>query len=151
MTYTTAYTTVDAVKRVMPGGTELSEVSDPSLADAAIFITGASAEIDIALGTGGLSVPVLDETFRAYLDIKSAREVAWQIMAARNVLIASDKDAPEWTKWHDEFKAMLGAFEKGSIPGDLTSEESPDSYTRDADETDPTDDRNPVVTKSYVP
>ena len=129
-----AYTTIANVRKVMPGGASLSELTTPNLADVTGWITSVSAEVDVVLGIGGFTIPVTDTATIDMLDIRAAREVAYQVMTARGAW-APGTSPPFWAKWHDEFEAMLKSLSDGegaSADTVVGSAGMPWCYTMDA-------------------
>lgn len=128
-----AYTTIAAVKATMPGDAPLTEITTPRISDAVNWIASASAQVDVALVAGGQTLPITDTALLALLDIRVAREVAYQVLTTRGAW-APNASPPFWTKWHDEFEAMLETMsnpEQASIvPSNITL---PYSFTMNAD------------------
>jgi hypothetical protein len=145
------YAAVDDVRKAMPGGASLSDLTVPSAVDAAAMITEASAQIDVAIVSGGGALPVTNSSLLKLFLVRTRREVAYSIMATKGTW-APGTPAPFWAKWHDEFEAMLKKLADGDMSIEVgVGDETPDSHNRDADPEDSSDDRNPSQVKDYTP
>jgi len=145
------YFDIDDVRGCLPGGTSIDDQTGyPTKAIVEEEILGCEGRINVAFKQGGASLPITDPDVLADIKIYGKREVAYQVAVIRQA-IADEKTVPEFRKWHDEFEAWRKEVALGKYAGLASSEDVPWSHTRDADTSDPSDDRNPVFVKDYVP
>jgi hypothetical protein len=147
------YFDVDDVRQWLPAENGIHDQTGKPKADVVLGWCGdISNEIDVSLAQGGATVPVTDPKLVAKLKMRGAREAAYQVMAVRAAATSSKIDLL-YEGWHTEYEALLVAFAttEDAIVTGATEASRPDSFTRDADWTDPTDPRNPSFVKDYVP
>jgi len=145
------YCDIDDVRQWMPGGQSIDQqTGNPTAPTVIEWIDQVANQVNAAFKEGGASVPPGDVDVLGDLKLKCARELAYQVMTVRGA-IGDDDTVPLFREWHEDFKKLLeliAAGEYGATTGDT---DVPWSHTRDADTADPSDDRNPVFTKDYVP
>jgi hypothetical protein len=106
--------------------------------------------IDVARRKAGLTAPSTDADEINLYKLRGSREGAYQVKASRGAA-TGDKISPLYLGWHKEFEDMVLQQSQGKlvIPTGQTGE--PWSWTRDADPSDMSDDRNPLFIRDYTP
>lgn len=114
-------------------------------------ISMVSAQLNLALKRWGVGTPPTDADLASVLALMGCREVCYQITVVRGA-VKDAKQPPEYLKWHEEFQAVITAEKIPPLIASADQDGSlPWSSTMDADETDPSDPKNPTFTKDYVP
>lgn len=144
------YTDIATVEGVLRKGVKIddSTADPPTRANVTIWITLLTNQVNVAYAQGGSTTPITDADTVGMLKLLCAREIAYQVLTTRGMELGEDA---EEQGWHDEFKALLEAASTGAAAVVSSDASLPWAYTMNADETDPTDSKNPTFTKDYVP
>lgn len=145
------YCTIDEVRSILPGGTAIDDQTGfPTKETVLSILAGVTGRINVAFKKGGISLPLADTDAIADTNLREKQEVAYQVKVIQGA-ISGDKVEPLFKEWHEEFEAWLISIAETGYAGLTSSSDTPWSHTRDADETDPSDDRNPTFVKDYDP
>jgi hypothetical protein len=149
------YCTVEDVRGRLPVG---AITGSPAVALIQEKIDGRSARVNVALTAGSTPLPIpgtATDALAALLDlVANAAAFDWH---ASQATVYDPRFKPVWMKWDEAFEAELAIMRAGGWNNAVdpvvasSGTDEPWSFTRDADPTDPTDDRNPTYTKSYEP
>lgn len=133
--------------------TPLSGTSRPTDTTVTGWISDYTGKMNAAMVRGGVVLANLTADELLELKLLNAHIVCYEIAAALSN--AEDKDMPAlYLTWKEEFDAFIEKAETGLlVVGAATVDDTslPDSFTRDADELDMTDSRNPIFTREYEP
>lgn len=147
------YTTIALMRGLLPKGVKIDDsTTDPPSAATVTgqIIPGITGETNVALARAGVGIPIdpSQTALLAFLQQLNTREGVYQVLVQRGV--AEDpKFKPLWQSWHDEYRKLIEETEE--LLASFLSLDLPWSYTMDADTEDPTDSRNPIFIKDYVP
>ncbi len=109
------YCTLDEVRGWLPSKHKIDDKSDPPRDDTVEdWITKFSGEIDSNFTLAGVAVPVTDDNLLKKLNIRLARELAYQVMAVR-AAAKSEQVEPLYFGWHKEYEAMLTDIKDGEL------------------------------------
>lgn len=144
-----AYFTTSNINEWFPAADVVGSGTTPNTATVDGWCPLISSQIDVARAKAGLSTPSTNANEINVYKLRGAREGCYQVKAARGAA-TGEKISPLYLGWHKEFEEMLVQQAKGILTA-VADEDLPDSYTRDADPSDPTDDRNPIFIRDYEP
>ena len=147
-----AYWTIDDVRAVLPKGVKIDgdTADSPISASVSNWNAQVEGELNDAFASRGISVPITDPNLVLRLRFHGSRKVAWEILATRE-LTEDDKGKLILLGWNDAYKDLLKKIEVGSVVPGTSDATLPWSSTMDADETDPSDPKNPAWTRDYEP
>ena len=88
-----AFTTIDTVMSYLPNDVSVDETTHPTYAEVvSIWLPNYDGELNVAIGTGGGTLPVTDVNLLGWLDDLEAKKAAFDIMEAR----AKGSGNPTW-------------------------------------------------------
>jgi len=133
------YTSLDQVRAILPKDVEITAESEPSIAQANVWLTQAEATYDSARGVATLQA---DKDAAAAL---CSGEVAYKIQLTRSGGSKEFADSA-WMQYHKDFLAATGQTESGVTAGGLVP---PSSYTMNAPD-NPDSTVNPIFKREQV-
>jgi len=153
------YCTLDDVVALLPEGFKVDDsTTKPTSAQVTTWILRAGAQVDVAIVGGGGAAPAAGD-LALDMAVLVSREVAYQCWSTRTRTFQPTNSSntssakTDYQRWHEEFLERLA-----KLNPDATAASSSVSdaglvwaFTQDADETDPSDSKNPSFTKDYVP
>lgn len=144
-----SYTDLATIRKTLVQGLKLNESTTfPSKDWAEMEIPLVDGEVNVALKTGGATVPVSDVDLTAALKSICSKELAYRAMVMRNVKDKdSDGSSALWVQWHKEYLAALELMRKGTFFEDPAEEvDVPHSFTENAEEDPDNFDIQPKTT-----
>lgn len=143
------YFTTANVNEWMPAADVVGSGTTPNTTTVDGWCLLVSSQIDVAREAAGFATPSIDANEVNLYKLRGSRETAYQVKAARGAA-TGEKISPLYLGWHREFEEMLSKQAAGTLTA-ASSEDVPWSFTRDADPTDMSDDRNPIFIRDYEP
>jgi hypothetical protein len=140
------YTTVDKVRAVLPLDVNIDETSHPTLLQVNVFVTDVEATLNVALTSGGVTLPITGANQLAAYDLLCAKELAFLIMQARGS--AKDKESL-WQQYHDEWTATIALLSNPATTTAAAGALVPSSYTMNAPDV-PDSSVNPVFIRDQA-
>jgi hypothetical protein len=111
-----AYSTLERVEELLPE-VWIDHTTHPTRDDVTGWLDDIDGQINVALASGGNTVPVTDADMLKNLDLLEGKEAAYLVMQAKGV--ADDDENPAlWQQYHKDFLAALEAF---ATPGETST------------------------------
>lgn len=115
------YTTLVMIQSMLPVDNQIDDISSPTKAEVEAWLPGLDGELNVAISTGGGTVPVVGADMIAFLDLLEAGEAAYRVLQAKGSTRQKESIWQDyhttWTDWIAKFSNKLTAV---AVPGATT-------------------------------
>lgn len=140
------YTTIAAVRGVMPEGVKIGDVDAAKVIE---IIGKVTNRVNVALALGNVDLPVSDSDLLGDLDLLCRFEVAALYMSSMRGGMSEDpKAVPGWKAWLKNFEDAIILMRDGKYTASVGTSGGPESHTMNAEEDETDESLDPKFTRA---